>query len=431
MVSKEVKLPIAFRLLYSYLFIGLLRFSFQVLSLFDSKVSRGVRGRRGLFKMLKDNLSKIDQTKKRIWFHASSLGEFEQAKPVIELLKAKGYAIIVSFFSPSGYEYSLNYKYADVITYLPLDSPGLAEQFVALVNANVLVVMRYDLWMNHIIEAKKKGTRVILADATFPTKVLRQPNILKKFYRILYSLPDLIIATSSDQKKIFDHFLGKETTVVGGDTRFDRVFNTSLAAAKDFVFPIELKDKKVIVLGSTWREDFEVIAPALKKLLGKDWDLHLVIVPHEPTTREIDWIRGKFLNSVVFSELKDGLAVVKRVIIVDTVGILSKIYSIGNVAYVGGGFGGGVHSVLEPAVYGIPIVTGPRIERSNEAIELQRSGALFYVNSTSSAYRIFLKLLSDEIFQKNAGKVAKEFVTSHLGASEFVVAQVERHVLSN
>ncbi|MGC8654051.1 MAG: 3-deoxy-D-manno-octulosonic acid transferase [Candidatus Kryptoniota bacterium] len=433
MVSKEVKFPIVYRILYSYVFVNLLRISFHIISMFDSKVSRGIEGRRGLFLKLKENLDKIDKSKKRIWFHVSSLGEFEQAKPVIELLKEKGYAVIVSFFSPSGYDYSLNYKYADVITYLPLDLPRLAKRFVELVKADVLVVMRYDLWMNHVTEAKKGGTKVILADATFPTKILRQPVFLKRFYRILYSLPDLIITTSADQKKIFDYFLQDGNTIVGGDTRFDRVLDRSEKAAREFNFPYvnELRKKKVVVLGSTWHEDIEVIGRALKKLLEKYSDLVLVIVPHEPTSREINSIREEFPGCAVFSEIKESPNLNVRVIIVDSVGILSKIYSTANIAYVGGGFGAGVHNVLEPAVYGIPIVTGPRIENSNEAVELLQIGALFYVNSARSAYKVFLRLLSDESFLNDTGRIAGQFVRSRLGASKIVVTEIEKYAFSN
>lgn len=434
MVSKEIKLPVTLTFLYSYVFINLLRISFLVLSIFDSKVLRGVRGRRGLVNRLREKFKEIDSSKKRIWFHASSLGEFEQAKPVIELLKERDYVIIVSFFSPSGYEYSLNYRYADLITYIPLDSPKQAEEFADIVKADVLVVMRYDLWLNHIMAAKKRGTRVILADATFPTKVLRQSHFLKRFYRFLYLLPDLIITTSADQKKIFDHFLGEERTIVAGDTRFDRVFNRSLEAAKDFNFPFFRisKNNRIIVFGSTWREDIEIVAPVMKRLIKRYSDLLMVIVPHEPTTREIDGLRDVFPNATIYSKLsEDELDGEERIMIVDVVGILSKIYSIGLIAYVGGGFGSGVHSVLEPAVYGVPIVTGPHIERSNEAVELQQRGALFHVNSTSSAYKVFLRLLTDKSYLDNAGRIAKEFVHSHLGASRIVAEQIVKKIFSD
>ncbi|MFZ1082380.1 MAG: glycosyltransferase N-terminal domain-containing protein, partial [Candidatus Kryptoniota bacterium] len=232
---------------YSVVFINAMRFFFFVVSLFNEKTRRGLRGRRFIFDNLKKNLSRIPADK-RIWFHASSLGEFEQAKPIIEILKQSGYNIIVSFFSPSGYEHSLNYSSADVITYIPLDSPKNAHKFVQLVKPNVVVVMRYDLWLNHLIAAKEFGAKIIIADATFSMKLFNRAEFLRNFYRQLYRLADSILATTSEHKKMFDFFLGNEITNVGGDTRFDRVYSKSVSNNVAQKIPITFEKSNKVVM---------------------------------------------------------------------------------------------------------------------------------------------------------------------------------------
>ena len=420
--------------LYSFVFINLMRLFFYVGSIFNEKTRRGLRGRKNLFIDLKKNIVRLPAAK-RIWFHASSLGEFEQAKPIIEILKRSGYGIIVSFFSPSGYEHSLNYPNADIITYIPLDSARNAHRFVQLVKPNVVVVMRYDLWINHLIAAKEFGAKIIVADATFSLKLFNRADFLRSFYRQLYLLVDLILATTSEHKKMFDFFLGKSITSVAGDTRFDRVYSRSVsndAARSPLSGSIRFEktnakgaERVVMVLGSTWREDTEVIGRGLRKLSEKFPELYVMIVPHEPTVEEVRRLHGEFPEAKILSEVDDDSRNKPfNFYIVDRVGLLTQLYVLGDIAYVGGGFGAGVHSVLEPAVYGIPIITGPRIERSDEAMQLMQEGALFFVKDVANAYKVMLKMVQDESARKKAGKIAKSFVDRHLGASSIVAEQI-------
>ncbi len=419
LISKKVSF------FYSVLFINLMRLFFFVASIFNQKTRRGLRGRKYLFADLEKNLSRIP-VGKRIWFHASSLGEFEQAKPIIEILKQSGYNIIVSFFSPSGYEHSLNYSSADVITYIPLDSMKNAHRFVQLVKPCVVVVMRYDLWLNHLIAAKEFGAKIIIADATFSMKLFNRAEFLRNFYRQLYRLADSILATTSEQKKMFDFFLGRDITSVVGDTRFDRVHSRSVLNNVAQKIPVAFDKSKriVMVLGSTWRADIDVIGEAVKKLSKKFPALSVLIVPHEPTIEEVSKLHDQFPAARILSQISDGHADGSPFYIVDRVGLLTQLYVFGDIAYVGGGFGVGVHSVLEPAVYGIPIITGPRIERSDEAMQLMQDGALFFTKDSAGAYEIMLKMVQDESARKKAGKIAKAFVDRHLGASLIVAEQV-------
>jgi 3-deoxy-D-manno-octulosonic-acid transferase len=427
MVKQEIKHTSQFfEFLYSYIFIPLTYTVFFALSLFNQKARRGLRGRKRLFESLEKSLAKVPANN-RVWFHASSLGEFEQAKPIIEILKASGFSIIVSFFSPSGYEYSKNYEGADVITYLPVDSPHSARRFVSMVKPKVAVVMRYDLWFNHLREARKAGTKIILADATFPVKVFQRANFLRNFYRTLYSLPHVILTTTPEHKKMFDFFLGTDVTTVTGDTRFDRVYNRSMTnnMAQTLPFSIDRSRKTVLILGSTWRQDLEVVADGVNRILNDFPQLTVIVVPHEPTVDEITRLRAEFPGAKVLSEIDGDGGGDFSSLIIDRVGILTQLYVLADVAYVGGGFGVGVHSVLEPAVYGIPIITGPRIERSDEAVQLLQTGGLFFIKDAAGAYDTLLKMIDDQAARKQAGKIAKQYVDRHLGASAAVAARVK------
>lgn len=426
MVEQKVKTQSGFaEFLYSYVFISVTYALFFILSLFNRKARRGLKGRKGLFSRLKDGLSKVPEDK-RVWFHASSLGEFEQAKPIIEILKKSGYRIIVSFFSPSGYEYSRNYPDADFVTYIPIDTRRNARRFISLMKPRVAVVMRYDLWMNHLQAAREFGTKIILADATFPIKLFQRADFLRDFYRKLYGIPHAILTTTAEHKKMFDFFLGSEVASVAGDTRFDRVYSRSVSnnMARKLPFTIDKSRRTVLILGSIWREDLDVLAAGINRMLNKFSSLAVIIVPHEPTSEEVQRIRGLFPGAKVLSETNGNGKEDFKSMIVDRVGILTQLYVYADVAYVGGGFGAGVHSVLEPAVYGMPIITGPRIERSDEAVQLLNTGALFFVKDEAGAYRVLHRMIENEQARKDAGRIAKVFVDQHLGASAHVAAKV-------
>ncbi|MCL4538701.1 MAG: hypothetical protein M1378_03745, partial [Bacteroidetes bacterium] len=252
---------------------------------------------------------------------------------------------------------------------------------------------------------------VVIADATFPVKLLQRADFLKKFFRKLYGLSDLILTTTSEHQKMFDFFLGSKRAAVVGDTRFDRVYGRRAANNISEKIPFVLNDPKkiVVVLGSTWRQDTDILAPGLNRLSKRCTSLTVLVVPHEPTSEEVGRLRLQFPTARVMSEIGAGEGEFSF-LIVDRVGILSQLYVLGDVAYVGGGFGAGVHNVLEPAVYGIPVITGPRIERSDEAIQLMQTGALFFVKDSAGAYRVLSKMVEDSVARKSAGNIAKSFV---------------------
>ena len=426
MAQQEVRIVTKkVRLLYSFLFIPIIRLLFFVASFFNSKARRGYHGRRNLFEELEEKITRLsDRT--RVWFHASSLGEFEQAKPIIEILKKAGYNIIVSFFSPSGYEHSQNYSNADVVTYIPLDSGRNAERFIRVVKPRVVVVMRYDLWMNHLIAAKEAGAKIIVADATFSVKLMQRAKFLRDFYKEVYSLADLVLATNSDNKKMFDYFLGEGITEVAGDTRFDRVCSRRITndLSERIPFKIDKSKRIVMILGSTWRSDIDIVGEAIKKLASRFAALLIFIVPHEPTAEEVGRLREQFPEARLLSEIKSYESGGVSFLIIDRVGLLTQLYVLGDIAYVGGGFGAGVHSVLEPAVYGMPIITGPRIERSDEAMQLMQDGALFFIKDSEAAYEMMLRMVENASAREKAGRIAKDYVDKNLGASSLVADRI-------
>ncbi|HEY9167363.1 MAG TPA: glycosyltransferase N-terminal domain-containing protein [Candidatus Kryptonia bacterium] len=411
--------------LYSILFVNAMRLFFLAASLVNGKARRGFVGRRKLFHDLEKKLEKIPHGK-RVWFHASSLGEFEQAKPIIELMKESGYKTVVTFFSPSGHDYSLNYPFADVVTYIPFDTKKNARRFVELVSPAAVIVMRYDLWLNHLVEARKHGAKVMLADATFPTKLLRRSAFIKEFFRELYQCCDAILTTTIEHRKMFDSFIGEGKAEVAGDTRYDRVHARSVtnSVLEKLPLRIDRSRRTVVVMGSTWPQDIDVLTGALKKLTEEYPELLILIVPHEPTSDEVRKLSAAFTGTMILSEL-DGTTEGFSFLIVDRVGLLTQLYVLGDIAYVGGGFGSGVHNVLEPAVYGIPIITGPRIERSDEAVALMKEGALFYVKDSEDSYEILRRMISDRSAREKAGTTAKNFVDRHLGASIFVADKIK------
>ena len=386
-----------------------------------------VNDRRKLFENLIINLAGINRYKKMIWFHSASMGEFEQAKPIIEKLKAqKDVNIIVTFFSPSGYRNSLNYPYADIISYMPFDTNSATERFLNLVRPNLIVFMRYDIWPNMIWQIDKKNIPYMIVDATMRSKNARKLPIIKSFHKVLYAGVTKILAVSQkdvENFKVFDIPDSKLSAV--GDTRFDRVYQKSLQAKEKKLFKEGFfGNKKVFVLGSSWDSDEEVMLPALLKLLKFDKDVILIVVPHEPTVVHLEKIEnilhGKF-DSIRFSFLNNYKD--ERIIIVDSIGILLTLYYYSHAAYVGGSFKQ-VHNVLEPAVYGIPVLFGPKIENSQEALELVKRGGGIIIHNKKEAYYNLRKILSDENLRKVKGNICGDYVKQNIGATEKILEEI-------
>ena len=421
-------MKLAWKIFYNYIVLPLLYVALRIAGIFNSKIRKGIIGRKRVYENLILNAISIDKKKKLVWFHSSSLGEFEQAKPIIERLKNdKNVNILITFFSPSGYENSKKYPHADLISYIPFDTLFKTKKFIGITNPSLAVIMRYDVWPNMINTLNKNKIPTYLVDATMRSSSPRKYPFIKSFHKNLFSQLTRILTVSENDANGFRSFGFNENIIRAvGDTRFDRVYQRSnLAREKKLIKEEFLKDKKVFVAGSTWEQDEEVILPAFTKLTEVDKNVLMIIAPHEPTILNIEKIENEFLGKVKtirFSHLNNYSS--EPVVIVDSIGILLTLYTYAHVAYVGGSFKQNIHNVLEAAVYGIPVLFGPKIDNSQEAKKLLEIRGGILVNNKREAYRSLRKLFSNEEFRKNCGKISYEYVRSNTGATEKILQEI-------
>lgn len=418
--------------IYNFIIIPLVYIYLMIRSLFDQKVKKGISGRKRVFEELIINAVSLNKTKNLIWFHSSSLGEFEQAKPIIqEIKKNSNINILVTFFSPSGYENSKKYPHADLVSYLPFDTKLNAEKFMRIVRPNLGIFMRYDIWPNHIWSMKKFKVPSFIVDATMKKNSPRKLPIVKNFHKSLFQSITKILTVSNDDKEGFMEFGCDEKSVFAvGDTRFDRVNEKSQDAKKKKLINEEIfLNKKILVAGSTWEQDEEVILPAFSKLSKFDKDTILIIAPHEPTLIHLEKIEHEFskeLDTIRFSYLNYYNN--ERVIIVDSIGILLTLYTYADLAFVGGSFKQNIHNVLEAAVYGVPVLFGPKIENSQEANELLKRGGGVLIKNKREAYRQLRTLFKNEDLRKSKGKISYNYVHENLGATQKILKEIYRQL---
>lgn len=364
-----------------------------------------------------------------IWMHCASLGEFEQGRPLLEKL-AGNYSsvnIVVSFFSPSGYEICKNYKGASLVCYLPMDSAANAKAFLQIVQPTLVLWIKYEFWYHYLTQIKNQSIPLFMVSGIF-----RPDQPFFKWYGSLHrhmlqcftqlflqnKASSALAATIVDTKKI----------TISGDTRFDRV----IAVAENFE-PIPLIEawladaKQIMVCGSTWDEDEEELSHYVKL----HPEITFIIAPHNVNKEEIVDVLKLFPDAVLYSNLTEQAAVPQNhVLIIDTIGILSRLYHYATVAYVGGGFGSdGVHNVLEAAVYGKPVVHGPEYEKFAEATALVEAGGAFETSDALHLEKLLDKLFSDTTFQNEAAAIAKAYVYAHKGASNSIMQFIQENRL--
>ena len=416
------------QILYNIFFIPILYVVLLFISLFNKKIRSGIAGRKRIFEELILSRLSLDLSKNIIWFHSSSLGEFEQAKPIIEKIKKEtNVKVIVSFFSPSGYENSKKYPYADIITYLPFDSKWRAKRFIEIISPNMAVFMRYDIWPNHIWTLKKKKIPCLLVDATMKKSSPRKLPILRSFHKYLFEDFTKILTVSEEDAEGFKSFNCRNVQIkVVGDTRFDRVYSRSLASKESKIINKEIfSGSKVLVAGSTWPQDEDVIIPSFLKLLKYDKNCVMIIAPHEPNLLHLEKLEHEFSGQTSYIRLSNiNNYTDHRVIIVDSIGVLSILYNYADAAFIGGSFKINVHNVLEAAVYGVPVIFGPKIENSQEAKKLVSAGGGIMVKDKNSFYRSLRKLFSDEKLMKEYGKSSYDFVHGNVGTTERIIKEI-------
>lgn len=413
---------------YDLVVIPFLYSTLRIGGIFNNKIRRGIQGRKRVYEEIILNALSIDKKKKLVWFHSSSLGEFEQAKPIIEeLKKTRNINVLITFFSPSGFENSKKYPYAELIAYLPFDTIYNARKFIDIVKPDLSVLMRYDIWPNMIKALNEKNIPILLVDATMRKDSRRKLPLIKSFHKILFgSLTKILTVSDIDALGFADFGIAKDKIIVVGDTRFDRVYQRSLLAKEKNLISSELlKNKKVFVFGSSWEQDEEVIFPAFKKLAEKDESVLMIVAPHEPTLLHLEKIEHEFagkLKTIRFSFLNQYNN--ERIIIVDSIGILLTIYTYADIAFVGGSFKQSIHNVLEAAVYGIPVMYGPRIETSQEAKKLFELGGGILVKNKAEAYKNLRILFSNESVRKAKGQISYEYVKENTGATKEILNEI-------
>ncbi len=411
---------------YNLIILPLLTLIFYLWGFFNSKIKDGIKGRKNLFDNLKNQIKKIDGTKTTVWFHSSSLGEFEQAKPIIEKLKHNLKAnIVVSFFSPSGYNNSVNYPYADVITYIPLDTVKNSQKFIKLIQPDKMIFMQYDYWPNMIWELKKQKIPVYIIDAKMDKQSTRKLFFIKQFHISLFSNFTKILTISEDDRKSFMDFnMEKNKIITIGDTRFDRVYSKSKKAKEKNLLSHNITyNKKIIVLGSTWSEDEKIIIPPLKKILIEIPEILIIFAPHEPKEEKIRELEHRFHNQTIrFSNISNYNN--EKIILIDSVGILSTLYYYAHIAFVGGSFKQKIHNVLEPAVYGIPVLFGPKYRNSKEAMELIEEGCGIEIKNENNMYFTVKKLLNNETKRKHIGKISENYIKQNIGVTDKIITEI-------
>jgi 3-deoxy-D-manno-octulosonic-acid transferase len=417
---------------YNVIVVPVLYLGVKIAGLYNPKVRRGIEGRERIFEELIVNSAAIQKSNKLVWFHSSSLGEFEQAKPIIEELKKnKEINILVTFFSPSGYDNSRKYPFADLVSYLPFDTKANAAKFIMIAKPNLAVLMRYDLWPNHIWAMRSFNIPIFLVDATMKKTSRRKFSFLKNFHKYLFrDLTKILTVSQSDADEFKDFGCTDKQVKAVGDTRFDRVYQRSITARSRNLLKIDLfKGKKILVAGSTWEADEDVILPAFSRLARYDSNVILIIAPHEPTVINLEKIENEFsgdLATIRFSSMNNYNG--ERVIIIDSIGILLTLYTYADAAFVGGSFKQNIHNVLEAAVYGIPVLFGPKIDNSQETKELLKLGGGILIRNKKEAYRNLRMLFSNDALRKEKGAISYNYVQKNLGATEKILREINQAI---
>lgn len=384
----------------------------QIFAFFIPKINLFVTGRKDVFSTLK---SKIKPDDKTIWFHAASLGEYEQGLPVIEKMKENhpNHKIIVSFFSPSGYEVRKNNTVADATVYLPLDTMKNAKKFIQLAHPDLVFFIKYEFWPNYLNELKKQQIPTYLISGIF-----REKQAFFKWYggfyrKALEAFTYFFVQNESSLQLL--HQLGKNNAVVSGDTRFDRVA-TILEKDNTLDFIETFKNNTTtIVIGSSWPKDEELL---LNFINSSPTNCKYIIAPHNIKREQIQQLKTNCVKKIVFfSEKEDKNLADYNVFIIDTIGILTKIYSYADIAYVGGGFGHpGVHNILEPATFGIPIIIGPHYSHFAEAIDLVDLKGCITINNQTELNKSLENLITNTSERIKMGKICAQFVQKNKGA---------------
>lgn len=382
----------------------------------NNKATLFLSGRENVFALLEQ---KRLPGERYVWFHAASLGEFEQGRPIMESLKNSHpeFKILLTFFSPSGYEVRKDYQGADIICYLPMDMSWNVKRFLDIVQPDCAIFIKYEFWMNYLLELKKRQIKTYIVSAIFRESQLFFRSYGGFYRRLLKSFTHLFV--QNDESVRLLHSIGFDNVTKVGDTRFDRVADI---AAKSNDLPIVQafkSDAMVLIAGSSWPNDENILLP----YFNQNFPLKLIIAPHEIDEEHLQSIISKLKRPYLrYSQATTENISEADCLIIDCFGLLSSIYRYGEIAYIGGGFGGGIHNILEAAVYGIPVIFGPNFRKFQEAVDLQQKGGAFVIENYESFSQIMSEFLEENSsLYSSACKVSNDYSQANKGATSKVV----------
>jgi len=391
----------------------------RLASLFNRKAKLWIQGRKGIFKRLRET---IDPNADIAWFHAASLGEFEQGRPVIEAFRQKypHYKILLTFFSPSGYEYRKNYPGADYIFYLPIDTSRNARRFVEITHPKIAVFIKYEFWSNYLRFLHQNGTRIFSISAIFR----RKSGFFSKLYgrryrRLLDYFEHIFVQNEISRRRL--HVVGIDNVTVAGDTRFDRVYDIAMQAKVIPLLESFASDgKPVFIAGSTWPADEELII----ELMNQSPKTKFVIAPHEIHEDRIEKLIHSTKRKAIryTKQAPDADISSAEILIIDTIGVLSSAYRYGRYAYIGGGFGVGIHNTLEAATFGLPLSFGPNYKKFQEAVDLISMGGATSIITFNELQNWFISLRDDETEYNLASERCREYIEKGRGATDIILS---------
>ena len=403
----------------------------------NPKIQEGIKGRKGVFAELANRLQTARPLEKTAWFHFTSVGEFEQAKPLIEAIYAES-RIVLTFFSPSVAPNAQSYAYADAAVYLPLDTPRNAERLIQLIDPSLIVFSKFDIWPNLVWKASKREIPIIVVAGTLHAESKRLSRFAKPFFRSVHRYIGVHCAISEADAARFQELCSPtHEIVVTGDTRYEQVYRRATAVEPDteFLPGQETLKRPILIAGSTYAEDEKVLFPAYQLLRENTPENfpHLILVPHEPTAERIKEIRGSLnrerLAHLCFSELTSEADLSEvDVLVVDSVGLLAKLYGLADIAFVGGSFRGSVHNVMEPAALAKPVIFGPRIQNAYEASLLVDRGGAKLVQTAQALADAITMWLDDADARTTAGSIGKQLIAENLGAVDRTLVHLREYV---
>lgn len=386
---------------------------------FHKKAGLWLKGRKKLFEKLSEQLNRENRY---IWFHAASLGEFEQGRPVIEAFKKQHpeFSVLLSFFSPSGFELRKNYKGADIIIYLPMDFKRNVRRFMDIVNPELAIFIKYEFWYNYLNLLKKRNIPVFIISALFRSNQIFFKWYGKWFKNALSAYSCFFVQDRNSFDLLKSH--GFSNVLISGDTRFDRVNQIAELSPDNEELKRFKAGKKIFIGGSTWEKDENIL---IEYINNSKNDIKYIIAPHEINKTGISRIISKIkLESVKYSDIKNNKSTETKVLIIDNLGMLSSLYKYGELAYIGGGFGVGIHNILEPASFGLPVLFGPNFQKFEEAKKLVELGGAFSINNFDQFKEKTDEYFNDQDSLNTTSAVCSTFVKGNCGATNIILERL-------